>query len=271
MARPLNPYATPFFTATQKLIPNYFYIPCRVFHPFYQPMFPLYLCPPLQPPPEQDKVFAVDATSNLHRFQNPPENDDRIRSPSCRRRRSRRSVWMRKDHPLSPPPTTTVMKPGGSDDKTPNYTIPFPDNIDELQRSDHTTVMIRNIPNRFSKYWNSKTNTNLGYGFVNFTSPEGAWSFFESFHKFSWSTSYDCNKVCEVTLAKIQGLDALREAFKSKNFYCNIVEYLPVMFVPARDGGTYSGRAFNLGRTVEARPRHPINRSTQSPLPGEGY
>ncbi|XP_060963199.1 protein MEI2-like 7 [Cannabis sativa] len=234
MARPLNPYATPFFTATQKLIPNYFYIPCRVFHPFYQPMFPLYLCPPLQPPPEQDKVFAVDATSNLHRFQNPPENDDRIRSPSCRRRRSRRSVWMRKDHPLSPPPTTTVMKPGGSDDKTPNYTIPFPDNIDELQRSDHTTVMIRNIPNRFrrsdlikvlddhcktcsdskynflylpmdfNKYWNSKTNTNLGYGFVNFTSPEGAWSFFESFHKFSWSTSYDCNKVCEVTLAKIQ-------------------------------------------------------------------
>lgn len=54
-----------------------------------------------------------------------------------------------------------------------------------------------------SKYWKEKKVANLGYAFVNFTSAAAAWKFYEKFNKYDWHAEKN-NKICEVTLAKIQ-------------------------------------------------------------------
>ncbi|EES01930.1 hypothetical protein BDA96_03G426200 [Sorghum bicolor] len=138
------------------------------------------------------------------------------------------------------------------------------------ERDTRTTVMIRNIPNKysqklllnmldnhciqsnewiaasgeaqpFSSYdfvylpidFNNKCN--VGYGFVNLTSPEAAVRLYKAFHKQPWEV-YNSRKICQVTYARVQGLDALKEHFKNSKFPCDSDEYLPVAFSPARDG-----------------------------------
>ncbi|XP_040376168.1 protein terminal ear1 homolog [Oryza brachyantha] len=138
-----------------------------------------------------------------------------------------------------------------------------------------TTVMIRNIPNKysqklllnmldnhcilsnqqieascedegsdgqpFSSYdflylpidFNNKCN--VGYGFVNLTSPEAAVRLYKAFHKQPWEV-FNSRKICQVTYARVQGLDALKEHFKNSKFPCDSDEYLPVVFSPPRDG-----------------------------------
>ncbi|KAL5228996.1 hypothetical protein ABZP36_017261 [Zizania latifolia] len=137
-----------------------------------------------------------------------------------------------------------------------------------------TTVMIRNIPNKysqklllnmldnhcilsnqqieascedegedqpFSSYdflylpidFNNKCN--VGYGFVNLTSPEAAVRLYKAFHKQPWEV-FNSRKICQVTYARVQGLDALKEHFKNSKFPCDSDEYLPVVFSPSRDG-----------------------------------
>ncbi|XP_062098520.1 protein MEI2-like 7 [Humulus lupulus] len=272
MAKPLNPNATPFFSRTKVLANN------AHFHAF-NPSFG----------ETSSMTLVVLPRRPVYLYSTRPS------SPPPRRRLPN-PVWTRKE--VSP--ATMTVKPVASDDDDENTRsstiIPFPGDFYDLQWSNSTTVMVKNIPNYFrrgdmirildehcrssgskynflylpmdfNQYWNRKKIVNLGYGFVNFTSSEGAWTFFEAFHKFSWSSSYQSTKVCEVVLAKIQGLDSLRASFVSKNFYCKSKEYLPIVFLPGRDGtssSATSGQGFNIGIKVETRPRHPI-RSTHPP------
>ncbi|XP_062208697.1 protein terminal ear1-like [Phragmites australis] len=141
------------------------------------------------------------------------------------------------------------------------------------EKDTRTTVMIRNIPNKysqklllnmldnhcihsneritasgeegkgqpFSSYdfvylpidFNNKCN--VGYGFVNLTSPEAAVRLYKAFHKQPWEV-YNSRKICQVTYARVQGLEALKEHFKNSKFPCDSDEYLPVEFSPPRDG-----------------------------------
>lgn len=39
---------------------------------------------------------------------------------------------------------------------------------------------------------------------MNFTSVSAAWKFYKHFHKYDWKVDGKCNKICEVTLAKVQ-------------------------------------------------------------------
>ncbi|CAN0896312.1 Protein terminal ear1, partial [Linum grandiflorum] len=133
-----------------------------------------------------------------------------------------------------------------------------------------TTVMIKNIPNKysqklllnmldnhcihcneqiteeskqqpFSSYdflylpidFNNKCN--VGYGFVNMTSPEGARRLHKAFNKQHWEV-FNSKKICEVTYARVQGLEALKEHFKNSKFPSEMDHYLPVVFSPPRDG-----------------------------------
>ncbi|KAL5558340.1 hypothetical protein UlMin_034551, partial [Ulmus minor] len=120
---------------------------------------------------------------------------------------------------------------------------PFPSNLQDLKLLEKTTVMIKNVPNQFCrrdllrilsehcsdenrkvasmsdpirsefdfvylpvdfrKYWGQNEVANLGYAFVNFTSPTAAWGFFQCFNGLDWSVAKN-NKICEVVLAKIQ-------------------------------------------------------------------
>nr|CAB3475166.1 unnamed protein product [Digitaria exilis] len=150
-----------------------------------------------------------------------------------------------------------------------------------------TTVMIRNIPNKysqklllhmldnhciqsneriveqgdegqpFSSYdfvylpidFNNKCN--VGYGFVNLTSPEAAVRLYKAFHKQPWEV-YNSRKICQVTYARVQGLEALKEHFKNSKFPCDSDEYLPVAFTPPRDGKQQTEPVPIVGRSPAA-------------------
>ncbi|GMI83507.1 terminal EAR1-like 1 [Hibiscus trionum] len=133
-----------------------------------------------------------------------------------------------------------------------------------------TTVMIKNIPNKYSQQlllnmldnhcihcneqivnagddqplssydfvylpidFNNKCN--VGYGFVNMTSPQTTWRLYKAFHNQHWEV-FNSRKICEITYARIQGFQALKQHFRNSKFPCEMDEYLPVLFVPPRDG-----------------------------------
>ncbi|KAE8716158.1 Terminal EAR1-like 1, putative isoform 2 [Hibiscus syriacus] len=133
-----------------------------------------------------------------------------------------------------------------------------------------TTVMIKNIPNKYSQNlllnmldnhcihcneqivnagddqplssydfvylpidFNNKCN--VGYGFVNMTSPQATWRIYKAFHHQHWEV-FNSRKICEVTYARVQGLQTLKEHFRYSKFPCDMDHYLPVVFSPPRDG-----------------------------------
>ncbi|KAL4034436.1 hypothetical protein IC575_007574 [Cucumis melo] len=138
-------------------------------------------------------------------------------------------------------------------------------------RDSRTTVMIKNIPNKYNLKLLLKTldkhcmecneeitndgkglplssydfvylpidfinKCNVGYGFVNMTSPQGAWRLYKAFHLQAWQV-FNSRKICQVTYARLQGLEALKEHFKNSKFPSEMDEYeLPVVFSPPRDG-----------------------------------
>ncbi|XP_057776827.1 protein terminal ear1-like [Salvia miltiorrhiza] len=136
-------------------------------------------------------------------------------------------------------------------------------------RDSRTTVMIKNIPNKYSQklllnmldnhciHCNEQmtggddqplssydfvylpidfiNKCNVGYGFVNMTSPEATLRLYKAFHHQSWEV-FNSRKICQVTYARLQGLDALREHFKNSKFPSDAEEYMPVVFSPPRDG-----------------------------------
>ncbi|POO02857.1 Splicing factor-like protein [Trema orientale] len=136
-------------------------------------------------------------------------------------------------------------------------------------RDTRTTVMIKNIPNKYSQklllsildshciHCNEEivggkdqpfssydfvylpidfnTKCNVGYGFVNMTSPEATWRLYKAFHLQRWKV-FNSRKICEVTYARVQGLEALKEHFKNSKFPCETDHYLPAVFTPPRDG-----------------------------------
>ncbi|KAK9076193.1 hypothetical protein SSX86_004526 [Deinandra increscens subsp. villosa] len=75
---------------------------------------------------------------------------------------------------------------------------------------------------------------NVGYGFVNMTSPEATMRLYKAFHHQNWEV-FNSKKICEVSYARLQGLEALKEHFKNSRFPCE-EEYMPVVFEPPRDG-----------------------------------
>ncbi|GMI75067.1 terminal EAR1-like 1 [Hibiscus trionum] len=137
-------------------------------------------------------------------------------------------------------------------------------------KDSRTTVMIKNIPNKYSQKlllnmldnhcihcneqiaadggdqplssydfvylpvdFNNKCN--VGYGFVNMTSPEATWRLYKAFHHQHWEV-FNSKKICEVTYARVQGLEALKEHFRNSKFPSEVDHYLPVVFSPPRDG-----------------------------------
>ncbi|XP_019180223.1 PREDICTED: protein terminal ear1 homolog [Ipomoea nil] len=131
--------------------------------------------------------------------------------------------------------------------------------------SGKTTVMIRNIPNQYQresfmafldKYcieshlqydflylpMDFKTNNNVGYAFVNFTTAAAAAKIREVLQNHSWGVLRTTNgfftskKICAVTWARIQGRRELVKHFQKSNFVCSRPDFLPAVFSPPRNG-----------------------------------
>ncbi|EPS63198.1 hypothetical protein M569_11591 [Genlisea aurea] len=81
---------------------------------------------------------------------------------------------------------------------------------------------------------------NLGYAFINFTTPAAAKRFKTLLQNFRWETAdtgaIRSKKVCEITWARIQGKERLVKRFQGSNFLCDEPDFLPVLLDPPRNG-----------------------------------
>ncbi|XVF85098.1 hypothetical protein PTKIN_Ptkin17bG0091100 [Pterospermum kingtungense] len=152
----------------------------------------------------------------------------------------------------------------------PRFLISEDAMVESNCKDTRTTVMIKNIPNKYSQKlllnmldnhcihcneqiaegdddqplssydfvylpidFNNKCN--VGYGFVNMTSPQATLRLYKAFHHQHWEV-FNSRKICEVTYARVQGLESLKEHFRNSKFPCEMDHYLPVVFSPPRDG-----------------------------------
>ncbi|CAL5212429.1 unnamed protein product [Lathyrus oleraceus] len=147
---------------------------------------------------------------------------------------------------------------------------------------DETTVMIKNIPSKYSRDMivkflenhcmvenakdqeNGEENTfsfdfvylpidfrtglNKGYAFVNFTKPSAAWRFVQTASNQKWEL-FLSHKIRDVVAARLQGKEKLEKHFGSVNFPCESEEVLPLCFSPPRDG-VIRGSQRTLGRLL---------------------
>ncbi|OAE18552.1 hypothetical protein AXG93_1923s1080 [Marchantia polymorpha subsp. ruderalis] len=166
----------------------------------------------------------------------------------------------------SPRSAKTGLTPKSSPREHAQYTF----NADQakLGHETRTTLMIKNIPNKYNQPMllalldqhclccnnaiqdpnepqsaydfvylpiDFKNRCNLGYAFVNFTSVSATIKLFEAFHAQQWE-AFNSRKICQVTYARVQGRLALEEHFRNSRFACDTDEYLPLVFSPPRTG-----------------------------------
>ncbi|GMI77168.1 hypothetical protein HRI_001386100 [Hibiscus trionum] len=169
-----------------------------------------------------------------------------------------------------------VIKPAADKTKASSDHVHVPATAEGQPKLDgKTSVMIKNVPNSFQRIdlqrklddhcraENRKAqpgsyfcrsaydflylpmdfgfHLNLGFAFVNFTSPIAASRFYRAWNNREWRSGHSRKKICEIGVAKYQGKDALAEKFQGSVFRCHTNEYLPVVYSPARDGFNKSG------------------------------
>ncbi|CAD7949471.1 unnamed protein product [Amoebophrya sp. A25] len=119
------------------------------------------------------------------------------------------------------------------------------------EKDNRTTMMLRNIPNKYTQPMllntldeqgfqgkfdffylpiDFRNRCNVGYAFINFTSPDDAKNFLSIFHKFKLK-AYNSPKVCEVNYARVQGLQANIEVYRNSPVNgIPIKQYRPLIF-----------------------------------------
>ncbi|EOX97888.1 hypothetical protein QUC31_015449 [Theobroma cacao] len=157
-----------------------------------------------------------------------------------------------------------------------------------------TTIMIRNIPNRYTREMlkdfldqhcmltnrdqvqsqngdadeepllsafdflylpiDFVTKSNKGYAFVNFTNPQAARKFFDAWHHKRWQC-FQSHKICEIYCAKLQGMEQLVKHFERMEFPSE--DFQPVSFDPSRDGSKQLAEETRVGRCRGSRCTEP--------------
>lgn len=125
---------------------------------------------------------------------------------------------------LLSPTTSTVSSISSTFAKKGKKDIAEKANADKMGDNEKTTLMIRNIPNRYTPEWlleeimeiaecdflhlpkANQSAANLGYAFVNFTSAEGAQEFFMAFEGHQFVKQPNSSKRAKVSFAELQGL-----------------------------------------------------------------
>ncbi|KAL6213673.1 hypothetical protein ACLB2K_013119 [Fragaria x ananassa] len=159
----------------------------------------------------------------------------------------------------------------------------FSDVLPVKKNGDGTTVMIKNIPNKYSRdlliafldrhcakenqksdgeksesesesafdflylpidFW---TGMNKGYAFVNFTNSKAVWKFYLAAHCKTWD-SFHSNKIREIAYARIQGKKDLIQHFETMGFPCESENVLPVCFSPPWNGSEKVVKRRNVGK-----------------------
>lgn len=113
-----------------------------------------------------------------------------------------------------------------------------------------TTLMIRNIPNKYTQQMllteinqhhrgqydffylpiDFKNKCNMGYAFINFIEARSIVSFYREFDGQKW-TNFNSEKVCAISYARLQGKQAMIARFQNSSLLEKHESYRPLVFV----------------------------------------
>ena len=122
--------------------------------------------------------------------------------------------------------------------------LEFKIDLDNVRNDERTTLMIRNIPNKYTQdllleelknykvkfdffylpidYNNS---CNVGYAFINFIHKKFIAEFYSEFHGRKWS-KFNSEKICSLAYARLQGTSALKNHFRNSHVMQQKVNFI---------------------------------------------
>eukprot|EP00339_Tiarina_fusa_P000192 CAMPEP_0117002222 /NCGR_PEP_ID=MMETSP0472-20121206/3971_1 /TAXON_ID=693140 ORGANISM="Tiarina fusus, Strain LIS" /NCGR_SAMPLE_ID=MMETSP0472 /ASSEMBLY_ACC=CAM_ASM_000603 /LENGTH=896 /DNA_ID=CAMNT_0004702513 /DNA_START=204 /DNA_END=2894 /DNA_ORIENTATION=- len=146
-----------------------------------------------------------------------------------------------------PQPSST----GGGDDKDNRHLMLDLDAV-ENGRDSRTSLMVRNIPNKYTQQMllseftenghgpgiidffylpiDFKNRCNRGYAFINFVDHRDILPFHRRYYGKHWRT-FNSDKICDITYARIQGKSAMLKRFENSALMEKDEEYKPLVFV----------------------------------------
>ncbi|CAK8576618.1 unnamed protein product [Lathyrus sativus] len=275
----------------------YYYYPAATRHHFHSSTFfsfrfhtnhHLTTATPTFPPsiPMQKEV-AVEAASAEGNYSKQVLSDGQMEDRCSHTLRIPRTEWRRKGVDVSEKESSRknhhskheLHSRASTDRKNKESAFPV---VPVRPDGDETTVMIKNIPSKYTRDMivkflenhcmvenakdreNGEENTysfdfvylpidfrtglNKGYAFVNFTEASAAWRFVQTASNQKWEL-FLSHKIRDVVAARLQGKDKLEKHFVSVNFPCESEEVLPLCFSPPRDG-VKKGNQRTLGRLL---------------------
>ena len=183
------------------------------------------------------------------------------------------NIWGRTDHNKPNPDRTTE----------PQYI-----HVEKVYngRDVRTTVMLRNIPNKWTCHSlkrfldfhcpgeydfsylriDFENNTNVGYGFVNFTDAQSIAKLMEAMSGLEWEPGHRPYKRFEASYATIQGLDCLIEKFRNSSVMSENPDYRPMLWYTSMDAPSPQyvglGKAFPPPNNFTKRQRSHDNAAT---------
>ncbi|KAM7253211.1 hypothetical protein ACFE04_025829 [Oxalis oulophora] len=245
----LNPYAKPFFKQqpSSASVFNYYH---------YSPSFTYtfsFNSQPTPPPPHTTSPPHFSSSTALPRsvdVRRPEKRNGFVsRGPRCmghrRPRRSSAYYQPRQDGGAVVPKVVNEQNGGKTSlmiRNIPNlyqrdYMLEL---IDEHCRSENTKADLNSdsVRSEYDFFYLPfdfvRSRSNLGYAFVNFTNPIGAYRFRKAFQGFEWDNKF--KKICEISWATLQGKVEFTKHFINVRFPCTTDKYLPVVFARPRNG-----------------------------------
>ena len=122
----------------------------------------------------------------------------------------------------------------------------------ELGQDTRTSLMVRNIPNKYTQQMllsefeenghgpgvidffylpiDFKNRCNRGYAFINFVDNKDILAFHRQYFGKHWRT-FNSDKICDITYARIQGKEAMLKRFENSALMEKDDEYKPLVFV----------------------------------------
>lgn len=150
--------------------------------------------------------------------------------------------------------------PSRGDEKDNNRHLRLDFDAVEHGRDSRTSLMVRNIPNKYTQQMllsefaenghgpgvidffylpiDFKNKCNRGYAFINFVDYRDIVPFHRRYYGKHWRT-FNSDKICEITYARIQGKSAMLKRFENSALMEKDEEYKPLVFVShGADKGT---------------------------------
>eukprot|EP00698_Gefionella_okellyi_P010981 TRINITY_DN287_c0_g1_i2.p1 TRINITY_DN287_c0_g1~~TRINITY_DN287_c0_g1_i2.p1 ORF type:complete len:680 (-),score=166.96 TRINITY_DN287_c0_g1_i2:351-2390(-) len=146
----------------------------------------------------------------------------------------------------------------------------------DVVQDSRTTLMIRNIPNKYTQKMllqaidehhkgcydffylpiDFKNKCNVGYAFINFIHPSYVLNFYLHFNNKKWD-KFNSEKVCEITYARIQGKGLLVAHFQNSSLLSEDKKCRPILFRSQTADGdlvhAYEQEPFPTGPNVRQR------------------